>query len=181
MSNRVPLRILHHLPENLASLGVQRQGDGTEADLITIAKTRKPVLKNFVKLCDRIDFLTAFGGGTWKEQGEHIPGWIGSGFRDQLINNNKESRHLYADALDPFIGGLREQLIVGANALDLYSRVGIYPANTFVHLDQAEEDWIQHWNKRHYWVIDRDRHTRASFDLWSDLYNHCKEHYSDGL
>lgn len=179
--NRVPIRLLHHEPWDMRKMGLKRQGDGVQADLWTLWMTPIPMIRNFVTLCSRTILLDPFGGGTWQKQGDpNVDGYVTSGFRDEIINGNKLSTHLQARAMDAKVTGIVNQLIVGSLALDLFPRIGVYPKKGFMHFDWAVEDWIQKYNKTHYWVID-DRYPPQAFDDWSELLKYCKENYAEDM
>lgn len=154
------------LPPNLATLGVKRQAKPGQADLTTIWRTPYPVLTNYSTLCNQTDLLR-FAGGSYEHQGsDRCPGFILSGYRDQVIEGNESSPHLFAFAIDVLVGNATRQLFIAKQALTLFTRVGLYPFRGFVHLDLASADWIAHYHKRRFWVQDQDRkyHSFDGFD-----------------
>ena len=151
------------LPINLATMGVPRMTTDGTADLETIWKTPYPVITNYKKLCNDVRFLKPFGGSQhevidlhsrkWSiEQTREVLGYITSGYRDKVLNGNKQSAHLYGFAIDIFVGNINDQIIVGEKALKYYNRIGLYPDNNFIHLDMAPPNWIEKYDKTLYWV-----------------------------
>ena len=140
------------LPQNLAALGVKRQGDGKAADLLTVYATTYPVLTNYKALCGRLGWHP-YAGGSMDMQGDRsIQGFLTSGYRDELIEGRTNSPHLYAVALDMAVGGFVEQARVARHAADLFYRIGFYPDNGFLHIDLMSPEWIARYNASRYWV-----------------------------
>jgi hypothetical protein len=139
------------MPVNLAEFNVPRVTmDGT-ADLVTIAKTPYPVLSKYKKLCAYMD-VEPFAGGTWKKQGkQNVLGYITSGYRNKVIEGNISSPHLFAFALDIAVGDIKAQVEWAKRAIQLYTRIGLYPANGFIHVDLAPIIWMKKYYKRRYW------------------------------
>jgi len=145
------------LPPNLGALGVPRKAPVGEADLITIWKTPYPVLTNYSILCNRCG-LKLFGGGTAEKQGKRVPGYITSGYRLEIMNGNIHSPHRYAFAIDMIAGDINQQIIIGDEAINLFSRIGFYPDRGFMHLDLAPENWIARYNKARFWVMSKGKY-----------------------
>lgn len=158
------------MPINLARLGWKRQGEKGSTDLVTIYRTPYPVLSNYQTLCKQAG-LEPFAGGTYEKQGDSWrPGFITSGYRDEVIEQRQHSPHLYAFAIDVVIGDAAHQLKVAPLALPLFTRIGLYPFRGFIHLDQAPDNWIDKYSKRRFWVQDADRNYVyfTSIDLATD-------------
>lgn len=159
---------LQLVPPNLAALGVKRIGDPDNADLGTIWSTPYPVITRYKQWCQLVN-LKPFGGGHLLGQ-QNEPGLITSGFRDELIEGRKHSPHLYALALDIFVGDLHRQLAVAPAALGFFSRIGIYPDNGFIHLDLVPQSWMDRFSKKRFWCrVDGEY---ESFDQWPDMMDH---------
>ena len=144
------------LPPNLAKLGLVRTVR-PGADLVTIWKTPYPVLTTYLLLCSKCKHLiTPYGGGkSYTDQGESWkPGYITSGYRDLADGGRDNSPHRFALALDIAIGHLKYQSEVGLEASMLFSRVGLYPNNGFIHVDLVPDEWIQRYSdmSRRFWV-----------------------------
>lgn len=173
--------IIHEcMPVNLATVGVKRRGHKNEADLDTIMRTSHPVLSAYWQLCIAAK-LKPYAGGTYLIQGpSNIPGYCTSGFRDKVIQGNGTSPHLWGFALDVAVGDVARQMEVAALALDYFVRVGIYPANGFIHVDQAPEIWIATYGKARVWMKDKSRGIDESFggpEAWSSLVKSAKDSY----
>lgn len=137
---------------NLARLGVPRRGDGISADLETIWLSPYPVITNYLAACKDLE-AEPFAGGTREKQGQpYAPGYITSGYRDKLVDNNESSPHLHALAIDIVAGSIEDQIRF-AQAFDRhFVRVGLYPARKFIHVDLAPANWMLHYGKAYYWV-----------------------------
>ena len=123
------------IPPHLANLGVPRRTGPPEADLETIWLTPYPVIRNYKLLCQACG-LKPFGGGSLQEQGDPSePGYINSGYRSEILEGNTQSPHLYGFALDIHVGSLLRAIEVARQAERLYTRVGLYLGNSFVHVD----------------------------------------------
>jgi hypothetical protein len=146
---------------NLAKMGVIRKVGPPEADLITVWATPYPVIRKYLDLCRKAG-IPAYGGGSMEAQREDRPGFITSGYRDEIMEGNKSSPHLFAIALDIAIGSDIDCLRVGDIATRLYPRVGLYPGRGFIHVDLAPDNWMAHYRKKPYWVKVGD--TYRSFD-----------------
>lgn len=161
------------MPVNLMKLGWPRQGDGKAADLVTIYRTPYPVLSNYVTWC-RLNNLQPYAGGSHRQQGpSDQPGYVNSGYRDQVIGGNEQSPHFYAFAIDPIVGNAARQLEVAPSALGLFTRIGLYPFRGFIHLDQAPQNWIGRYHKRLFWVQADDR-SYTSFNDLESAANHVR-------
>jgi|GEM_PF-3364785 len=140
------------VPPNLAALGVKRRQGPPEADILTIWDTPYPVITRYKLLCDRLD-IAPFAGGILRRQGSPLHrSYITSGYRDQIIGGNEWSAHLLALALDIAIGDIEAQIKAAMIAVSLFTRVGLYPDNDFIHVDLVNDAWIQKYQKSRYWV-----------------------------
>lgn len=140
---------------NLGELGLPRQGDRTEADLITIWLTPYPVIGSYKRLAGLAGF-PPFGGGSMQKQGKPQSGFVTSGYRDLILHGNKHSPHRYAIALDIIAGDVTQQIQMGRWALQSgFSRVGLYPDQGFIHVDVAPPNWVAHFRKARFWVTAR--------------------------
>ena len=140
------------LPPNLAALGVRRRTPPEIADLLTVWDTPYPVLTRYKQLCIEAA-LAVYGGGTIEQPNPRWhPGSITSGYRDQVIEGNQHSPHLYAMALDIFVGSSEEQIRVARIAQTYYSRVGLYPDNGIIHVDLMPPAWIARYSGAVVWV-----------------------------
>lgn len=136
---------------NLMKVGTPRKTK-PEADLITIWNTPYPVIGKYKVLCNETN-LKIFAGGTIEKQGpNYVPGFITSGYRDEIIEGNESSPHPFAIALDIAIGSDIRCLDVAKKAERIYSRIGLYPGHGFIHVDEAPDSWIEHYKKKRYWV-----------------------------
>ena len=115
-------------------LGLKKIGD---PDIETIRRTPYPVLSRY---------------GIWRQRlgyDDMTSLKITSGYRDEIIDGNQESPHHYGFAIDVVIG---DMLKAADAARDLFARIGFYPGRSFLHLDQAPDNWIKHHCKARYWV-----------------------------
>lgn len=142
---------LIYMPPNLAALGVRRATPDGAADLITIAKTPYPVLSSYKEVCRRMG-LPPFGGGTHENQGSRGPGFITSGYRDDVMENRGNSPHRFALAIDVIAGDLGEQITMAEAARDIFCRIGLYPHNGFIHMDLCNDLWMKAYGGRAFWV-----------------------------
>lgn len=111
-------------------LGLKKRGD---PDIETIRLTPYPVLSRHKLWCYRLGYESR----------------ITSGYRDEIIDGNQESPHHFGFAIDSII----EDMLKAADAArDLFARIGFYPGRSFLHLDQAPDNWIKHHCKARYWV-----------------------------
>ena len=147
------------LPPNLASLGVRRRTPPEIADLLTIRDTPYPILTRYKQLCMEAA-LAMYGGGTIDRPNPRWhPGSITSGYRDQVVEDNRHSPHLYAMALDIFVGSSEEQIRVAEIALQFYSRVGLYPDNGIIHVDLMPPTWVARYSGANVWVRRGGKYT----------------------
>jgi hypothetical protein len=139
------------IPPNLAELGLPRRGDHIQADLETIWETPYPVITSYQRTMAAMG-IVPFGGGTRERQGERREGYILSGYRDAILNGNRNSPHRYAFAVD--LQAKRDrQIEIGRKALTCgFSRVGLYAQRGFLHLDVAPSNWIAVYHKVRFWV-----------------------------
>lgn len=150
------------VPPNLAVLGVKRRLPMIVPDLLTIWETPYPVITRYKILCDRLGIIP-FAGGELRQQGPSSEiGYITSGYRSAIIGGNMCSPHLYALALDIAIGDVHRQVVAARVAVDLFSRVGLYPDNGFIHIDLVNDAWLERYHGRLYWVRKDGSYT--SFD-----------------
>lgn len=143
---------------NLARLGLTRAIPQPNADLVTIWKTPYPVISPYKRLCAEFGW-EPFAGGTLARQGDMKAGFITSGFRDELIEGRENSPHLFALAIDVAVGDVDAQMKFAVAADKMYIRIGLYPHNGFVHLDQCPPSWIARYSStgRRYWVRDAEK------------------------
>lgn len=151
------------IPPNLAALGLQRRTDIGVADIMTIWKTPYPVITRYNMLCKELEWQP-FGGGTMRQQGARVPGFITSGYRSLPVDDNMTSPHMHAFALDFIVGDVAEQVRVARVAVKYFCRVGLYPTSGFIHVDLAPDNWIEKYNKARFWVK-----RKAKVSLFSDL------------
>lgn len=139
---------------NLARLGVKRV-QKPEADLIIPWLTNYPMHRNYLALCNECTFLTPYGGGKRDNQGKRIPGYILSGYRDELVEKNKESPHMYGVAWDIIVPGINNQIEVLNKSInkELFNRVGVYIDRAFVHVDLIPDFMIKTMNKKKFWIF----------------------------
>ena len=105
-----------------------------------------------------------FAGGTYQKQGSKFrPGYITSGYRSKITEGRRNSPHLYGLALDIAVGDAYEQAIWAKAADMLYTRVGLYPDNGFIHVDMMPKVWCSHYHGTKYWVKKGDKYK----GLWS--------------
>ena len=109
-------------------------------DIETIRRTPYPVLSRHKLWCRRLGY-----------DGVDF-GRITSGYRDEVIDGNKESPHHYGFAIDTAIDDMLKAADV---ARELFARIGFYPGRSFLHLDQAPDNWIKYHCKARYWVNTR--------------------------
>lgn len=149
------MRIVELIPTNLAKHKVKRQGNGTDADLLTIWESTYPGITTYKALCARMGW-EPFGGGTMGKQGDrHKPGFCLSGYRDKVLEGRKASPHLFALAID-IVVPCDMQPEVALVADELFARVGMYPDRHFMHLDLVPNCWIRKYHAKRYWVqIDK--------------------------
>jgi len=148
------------VPPNLAALGVKRATPIDTPDLITLAKAAYPVLEKYGDFCNELK-LSPFAGGTFRKQVSPLkPGYITSGYRDNSDREN--SPHLFALAIDVFVGDIAAQIRAAEVARKYFVRIGLYPDNHFIHLDLANEAWMLKYHGRRYWVRKSGQYT--SFD-----------------
>ena len=167
-------------PPNLAALGVSRQqilskdsNDGRAADLVTIMRTPYPVLKNYKAWCKTAG-LNPFAGGDYLDQGPaNVPGYITSGYRDEIIGGNKTSPHPLALALDVAVGGPAKQLAAASTALQYFTRIGLYPHRGFIHVDLVPKMWVQKHHKAFFW-LQRKNGTYVTFNSFTDMVQFVK-------
>lgn len=154
------------LPPNLATLGVRRRDPNV--DLETIWLSPYPVISSYVRLVELCPTLDEFGGGTRLNQG-HTPGRITSGYRDQVLEGNITSPHLFAFALDIFIPDLADQIKYGSKASKIFKRVGIYPDRKIIHVDLAPDNWIKKYNKARFWICRRREHSSSQYRYFNSF------------
>ena len=161
------------LPPNLAKLGLPRATDPDVPDLITIWRTPYPVLTRYKVLCKDLR-IQPFAGGTYRKQGPPTkPGYITSGYRDGIINARISSPHRFALAIDMAIGPIEDQVAAAKRALFLFSRIGFYPDNGFIHLDLVSEAWMKRYRGRQFWV--RKNGVYTSFDIFEAAAEFARE------
>lgn len=138
------------IPPNLMTLGVRRR-QYPEADLETIWLTPYPMLTNYELMCKdlRID---PYGGGTRQRQGDRWrPGYILSGYRDEIVDGNGGSPHFRAAAIDMTAPG-GGQILMAQVADWHFTRVGLYPQNNFLHVDLMPRIYWERYGLAKYWV-----------------------------
>ncbi len=161
------------LPPNLAKLGLPRATEPDVPDLITIWKTPYPVLTRYKLLCKELG-IQPFAGGTYERQGPPTKsGYITSGYRDRILNCRINSPHRFALAIDPIVGPIEKQMAVAKKAQRFFTRIGLYPGNSFIHLDLASEAWMKKYRGRRFWV--RIKGIYISFDILEAAIDFVKE------
>jgi hypothetical protein len=150
------------VPPNLAAFGVRRR-IGPQADLLTIWDTPYPVITNFTRVCRELG-LDPFNGGTHDRQGPHGPGYVTSGYRDNVLEGRPNSPHRFGLALDVVVGDVDAQIEFAGVAVKHFTRVGLYPGDGFVHVDLCPLCWMQKYGGRRFWV--RRSGTYTSFDTF---------------
>lgn len=145
---------------NLGKMGLPRKVSPPKADLITVYATPYPVIRSYLRVCEKVG-ITPFGGGTMEAQLPG-PGFITSGYRSEALEGNDSSPHRFGIALDIAVGDDGPCLSVGLIASKIFSRVGLYPGRGFIHVDLAPDNWIAHHRKKPYWVKTPDGY--HSFD-----------------
>ncbi|MBD3403787.1 hypothetical protein GF420_12885 [candidate division GN15 bacterium] len=160
---------VQHLPPNLAKLGLPRKGADLHADLETIWLTPYMVLTPYVDCCDDLG-IAPFAGGSYLRQGTIAPGFITSGYRDNIIEGNDRSAHLHALALDIHVGSIEKQIAWARVFAGRFMRVGLYPDDTFIHVDQMPLQWIERYAKTRYWVgrAEGTGHKYTGFNTLAD-------------
>lgn len=161
------------LPPNLAKLGLPKATEPDVPDLTTIWKTPYPVLTRYKLLCKDLG-IQQFAGGTYEQQGPPTkPGYITSGYRDGVINCRVNSPHRFALAVDVIVGQIEQQIKAARRAQAYFPRIGLYPGNSFIHLDLASEAWMKRYRGRRFWVRMRGIYT--SFDILEAAIDFVKE------
>lgn len=151
------------IPPNLAALGVSRQVQPPAPDLITVWQTPYPVLTNYKLLCADVG-IEAFAGGTYLKQGSSwLPGYVSSGYRVSIGAEN--SPHKYALAIDVVAPKLELQIELVRFALKYFTRSGLYPNMSIIHLDLMPAVWIKKFNAARHWVCFKmgDKKTYHNF------------------
>ncbi len=111
------------VPEKLSGT-VAKQGS---LDIATIRKYHPEVLKAYENLC------TKMGVTPYPRSG---PGRITSGYRTKQTSGGvSNSPHMYAMAVDVYVGSVSEQLKWVEAANGLFTRAGVYPCSTAAHFD----------------------------------------------
>jgi len=137
---------------NLAKLRTPRQVAAPEADLITIWRTPYPVIKRYINLCGDMRTIP-FAGGTYQQQGRAGKvGRILSGYRDEIKDDDDNSPHLFALALDIAVGDLNRQIAWARKAQDYFYRIGLYPENGIIHVDLCNRNWQRRYGGPASWV-----------------------------
>lgn len=161
------------LPPNLAKLRLKRATEDGVPDLITIWKTPYPVLTRYKLLCKDLR-IQAFAGGTYERQGPCTkPGYVTSGYRDGILNCRINSPHRFALAIDIIIGRIEQQIAAAKKAQLFFPRIGLYPGNSFIHLDLVSEAWMKKYHGRRFWV--RMKGVYTSFDIFEAAIDFVKE------
>lgn len=164
------------LPPNLAKLGLKRATEPDIPDLVTIWKTPYPVLTRYKYLCG-VAGIQPFAGGTYEQQGPSSRiGYITSGYRDGIINCRINSPHLFALAIDVFVGPIEKQISFAKKAQKYFPRIGLYPDNKFIHLDLSSEAWMKKYRGRRFWV--RLNNVYTSFDILDAAIDFARERLS---
>jgi len=122
------------VPEKLAGR-VPMQG---RPDLKTIEQYHPEVLRAYEELCREM------GVQPYPSQ---RPGVISSGYRNYApANGVSNSPHMYAMALDISVGGICEQMRWARVAKDIFTRVGVYPDSSIIHVDMMPRGFgSPHW------------------------------------
>ena len=125
------------------------------------------VLTAYQRWCQIVG-LVPFAGGDYRNQGPaEQAGYITSGYRSLALEGNKDSPHGYAFAIDVAVGDGARQIAAAAPAVDLFTRIGLYPQRGFIHLDHAPDNWIEAHNKAKYWCQWNGIY--RYFTRWTDL------------
>jgi len=111
----------------------------SKIDIETIKQYHPEVWVQYTELCSRMG-ATTFGNPPGICKSLPVKCCITSGYRHPAYNKEKSgaanSPHQYGTALDIYIGkGKAEQLKWADAADDLFTRVGIYPSDTHIHVD----------------------------------------------
>lgn len=161
------------LPPNLAVLGLNKASEPGAPDLETIWKTPYPVLTRYKLLCKELK-IQPFAAGRYQRQGPCTKaGYITSGYRDDIINCRINSPHRFALAIDVIVGPIEKQIAAARHAQAYFPRIGLYPGNSFIHLDLASEAWMKQYRGRRFWV--RIQNVYTSFDILEAAIDFIKE------
>lgn len=145
------MEVTNIIPVHLQKMGVIRLVS-PEADLLTIWKTPYPIIGEYTRLCGDMG-VEPFAGGTMEHQGpKNRVSYITSGYRDKIIESRTNSPHLFGLAIDVAVGDLKEQIKWALAAQYRFPRIGLYPANGFIHLDYASNSWIYRYEGKRAWV-----------------------------
>ena len=156
------------LPLSLFRHRVKRKSGPPKADLLTIMDTPYMVLRNYKKLCRKLD-IDPFAGGNHLKQGpSNIVGFITSGYRLET------GIHGYGLALDMFVWPLSEQIRFIKTALEnnLFTRAGFYPHHKVIHLDFASVAWMKRYGGRRFWVCEKiiiDKKVKRKYTSFDQL------------
>lgn len=162
---------------NLALLGVPRRvpAEDPQPDLVTIWMNPWPVLTNYKRLCHKVG-LVPFTGGSYLKQGKRENGYITSGYRNELINENVNSPHRFGIALDFIVDNIDLMIEVLREAVPSgFTRVGCYPERKFVHVDIAPDDWIEKFSKSRFWLYTNEYEYLSYNELQDALINMLKK------
>lgn len=109
-------------------------------DIETIKQYYPEVWSQYVELCKRMGFVNILGNPPGSCKDTPTKCCITSGYRHPAYNKEiggaTNSAHQYGVALDIKVGrGLQEQLKWAIEASNLFTRIGIYPSDTHIHVD----------------------------------------------
>lgn len=145
--------------ENLAQKGVKQQGS---PDIATLKVYHPEVLFAFALLMKKMGMSCS-----WLLAEGAIPDCIVSGYRDFNADPEvKNTPHKFAIALDVMVSHLDAHVAINRPAVleeqikwittavesGLFTRGGFYPQQNTIHLDQADEAWMQTYGGTPFWV-----------------------------
>ena len=144
--------------ENLAEQGIVQRG---HPDLVTVRQYHPEAMS---KLC-LLFMQMGYGMSALVEGGIFPPGIVTSGYRDKNIDPAvKNSPHKFGIAFDLAIGNLDQQIkwLKKAISPSLFNRGGLYPDRGIIHVDIADDEWMQTYNGTRFWVCLGDKYTGFS-------------------
>ena len=112
----------------------------SKPDVKTIEEYHPEVLNQYAQLCKEMKAVDASDNPPGVCKGTPVKCCIKSGYRDpdynKKIRGASSSPHMYALALDIHVGNdINEQLKWAKTASNFFTRVGIYPGSSHIHVD----------------------------------------------
>ena len=121
-------------------------------DIETIRAINPNVLANYEALCKEMKATSLFGQAPYVCSGAKYQCCITDGYRSSKYNSDiggaKDSAHLYGLALDIYVGNYQEQLKWAKVASKYFTRVGIYPGDSHIHVDMLPVQGASNF----YWI-----------------------------